>query len=63
MEVLTSRVSLRPADFERSFRFYAEALGLHVYREWKSGSMQGLLSGRRLPRAWRLLGGSEQREG
>ncbi len=30
MEVLSSRVLLRPADFERSFRSYAESLGLHV---------------------------------
>ena len=38
MEVLSSRVLVRPTDFERSFRFYAECLGLHVYREWSSGS-------------------------
>jgi predicted enzyme related to lactoylglutathione lyase len=38
MEVLSSRVLVRPTDFERSFRFYAETLGLHVYRQWTSGS-------------------------
>jgi predicted enzyme related to lactoylglutathione lyase len=38
MEVLSSRVLVRPTDFERSFRFYAESLGLPVYREWSSGS-------------------------
>ncbi|HSK86459.1 MAG TPA: VOC family protein [Rubrobacter sp.] len=38
MEVLSSRVLVRPTDFERSLRFYAESLGLHVYREWSSGS-------------------------
>jgi predicted enzyme related to lactoylglutathione lyase len=43
MEVLSSRVLLRPTDFERSFRFYAEALGLHVYREWGSGSTRGVV--------------------
>jgi predicted enzyme related to lactoylglutathione lyase len=43
MEVLSSRVFLRPTDFERSFRFYAETLGLHVYREWSSGSTRGLV--------------------
>jgi predicted enzyme related to lactoylglutathione lyase len=43
MEVLSSRVLLRPTDFERSFRFYAESLGLHVYREWSSGSTRGLV--------------------
>ena len=41
MEVLASRVLLHPVDFERSFRFYAESLGLHVYREWGSGSSRG----------------------
>ena len=41
MEVLSSRVLLHPVDFERSFRFYAESLGLHVYREWGSGSNRG----------------------
>src|SRR5215207_6256671 len=43
MEVLSSRVLVRPTDFERSFRFYAETLGLHVYREWGSGSSRGVV--------------------
>ncbi len=43
MEVLSSRVLLRPADFEHSFRFYAEILGLHVYREWGSGPTRGVV--------------------
>jgi predicted enzyme related to lactoylglutathione lyase len=43
MEVLSSRVLVRPTDFERSFRFYAESLGLHVYREWSSGSTRGVV--------------------
>ncbi len=43
MEVLSSRVLLRPADFGRSFRFYAETLGLHVYREWGSGPTKGVV--------------------
>jgi predicted enzyme related to lactoylglutathione lyase len=43
MEVLSSRVLVRPTDFERSFRFYAESLGLHVYREWSSGSTKGVV--------------------
>jgi predicted enzyme related to lactoylglutathione lyase len=43
MEVLSSRVLVRPADFERSFRFYAESLGLHVYREWSSGPTRGVV--------------------
>jgi predicted enzyme related to lactoylglutathione lyase len=43
MEVLSSRVLVHPADFERSFRFYAESLALHVYREWSSGSTRGVV--------------------
>ncbi|MEV0998136.1 VOC family protein [Nonomuraea sp. NPDC050202] len=34
MEVLSSRVLLRPRDLTRSRRFYAETLGLAVYREF-----------------------------
>ena len=43
MEVLSSRVLLHPTEFERSFRFYAENLGLHVYRQWSSGSTGGVV--------------------
>jgi catechol 2,3-dioxygenase-like lactoylglutathione lyase family enzyme len=43
MEVLSSRVLVGPPDFERSFRFYTEGLGLHVYREWSSGSTRGVV--------------------
>jgi predicted enzyme related to lactoylglutathione lyase len=43
MEVLSSRILLRPTDFERSFQFYAKTLGLHVYREWGSGSTRGVV--------------------
>jgi catechol 2,3-dioxygenase-like lactoylglutathione lyase family enzyme len=43
MEVLSSRVLLRSADFDRSLRFYAETLGLHVYREWGSGTTRGVV--------------------
>jgi catechol 2,3-dioxygenase-like lactoylglutathione lyase family enzyme len=43
MEVLSSRVLLHPVDFERSFRFYSDILGLHVYREWGSGSTRGVV--------------------
>jgi predicted enzyme related to lactoylglutathione lyase len=43
MEVLSSRVLVRPNDFERSFRFYTESLGLHVSREWSSGSTRGVV--------------------
>jgi predicted enzyme related to lactoylglutathione lyase len=43
MEVLSSRVLVHPTDFERSFRFYTESLGLHVYREWSSESTRGVV--------------------
>ena len=43
MEVLSSRVLVHPTDLERSFRFYAENLGLHVYREWGRGSTRGVV--------------------
>jgi catechol 2,3-dioxygenase-like lactoylglutathione lyase family enzyme len=37
MEVLSSRVILRPRDRPRTVRFYEETLGLPVYREWGEG--------------------------
>ncbi len=43
MEVFSSRVLLRPTDLERSFRFYADTLGLHIYREWGSGPTRGVV--------------------
>jgi predicted enzyme related to lactoylglutathione lyase len=43
MEVLSSRVLLHPNDFERSLRFHSESLGLHIYREWGSGSNRGVV--------------------
>jgi predicted enzyme related to lactoylglutathione lyase len=43
MEVLSSRVMVHPTDFECSFRFYTESLGLHVYREWSSESTRGVV--------------------
>jgi catechol 2,3-dioxygenase-like lactoylglutathione lyase family enzyme len=36
MEVLSSRILLRPADLDRSRRFYRDVLGLAVYREFGS---------------------------
>jgi catechol 2,3-dioxygenase-like lactoylglutathione lyase family enzyme len=39
VEVLSSRVLLRPADYERSVSFYRSVLGLHVYREWATGTV------------------------
>jgi catechol 2,3-dioxygenase-like lactoylglutathione lyase family enzyme len=43
MEELSSRVLLRAANFKRSFWFYAQTLGLHIYREWGSGSTRGVV--------------------
>jgi len=37
MEVLASRVLLRPADFTRSSAFYRHTLGLAVFREFAGG--------------------------
>lgn len=37
MDVLASRLLLHPTDAERSQRFYREALGLAVYREFSGG--------------------------
>ena len=34
MEVLSSRILLAPADFERSRRWYTDVLGLRVFREY-----------------------------
>lgn len=41
MEVLSSRVLLRPTELERSRAFYAEALSLAVYREFGEGPHRG----------------------
>jgi predicted enzyme related to lactoylglutathione lyase len=34
VEILTSRVLLRPSDIGRSLRFYEQTIGLAIYREW-----------------------------
>lgn len=41
MEVLSSRVLLRPVDPERSRAFYRDALGLAIYREFGDGPERG----------------------
>jgi catechol 2,3-dioxygenase-like lactoylglutathione lyase family enzyme len=43
MEVLSSRVLLRPTDPARSRAFYGEVLGLAVYREFGSPEHQGVV--------------------
>lgn len=39
MEVLSSRVLLNPTDPERTRTFYAQTLGLAVYREFPGGTV------------------------
>ncbi|MGW0807541.1 VOC family protein [Nonomuraea sp. NPDC002799] len=43
MDVLSSRVLLRPTDPERSRRFYADTLGLAVYREFGPADQPGVV--------------------
>ncbi|MBV8303774.1 MAG: hypothetical protein JOZ04_06160 [Acidimicrobiia bacterium] len=43
MDVLSSRVILRPASLEGSLHFYGETLGLHVYREYGTGPQGGVV--------------------
>ena len=43
MEVLSSRVLLRPVDLERSISFYATTLALPIYREFGSGDDRGVV--------------------
>ena len=43
MDVLSSRILLRPADLGRSRRFYRDALGLAVYREFGSPADPGVV--------------------
>lgn len=43
VEILTSRILLQPTDLGRSQRFYAETLGLAIYREWGSGPSRGVV--------------------
>ncbi|TMM12266.1 MAG: VOC family protein [Actinobacteria bacterium] len=43
MEVLNSRLLLRPTDLERSLAFYRETLGLAIYREFGEGDHRGVV--------------------
>jgi catechol 2,3-dioxygenase-like lactoylglutathione lyase family enzyme len=43
LEVLSSRVLVRPSDFERSRHFYEDVLGLRIYREYASKTGRGLV--------------------
>jgi len=42
-DILSSRVLLRPADFDRSQRFYRDVLGLAIYREFGSAANPGVV--------------------
>lgn len=39
MEILASRVLLRPVDYQRSLRFYRDDLGLAIAREYQGGTV------------------------
>ena len=43
MEILSSRILLRPVDPDRSRSFYRDVLGLAVYREFGSATDPGLV--------------------
>ena len=43
MEVLSSRILLRPADLDRSHHFYRDVLGLAIYREFGSAADPGVV--------------------
>lgn len=43
VEVLTSRILLRPADLGRSRHFYRDVLGLAIYREFGSPADPGVV--------------------
>jgi catechol 2,3-dioxygenase-like lactoylglutathione lyase family enzyme len=39
MEILSSRMLLRPADYERSLRFYRDEIGLAIARDYGAGTV------------------------
>ena len=39
MEILASRMLFRPADYERSLRFYRDQVGLAIAREYGAGTV------------------------
>jgi len=43
VDVLSSRILLRPADLGRSHRFYRDVLGLAIYREFGSPADPGVV--------------------
>jgi predicted enzyme related to lactoylglutathione lyase len=43
MDVLASRILLRPSDLDRAQRFYRDVLGLAVYREFGDSLHRGIV--------------------
>ncbi len=43
MDILSSRILLRPTDLDRSHRFYRDTLGLAVYREFGPADHPGVV--------------------
>jgi len=43
MEILSSRILIRPADLDRSRRFYRDVLGLAIYREFGPAADPGVV--------------------
>lgn len=43
MDVLSSRILLRPADLDRSLHFYRDVLGLAIYREFGTPADSGVV--------------------
>jgi len=39
MEILASRMLLRPVDYERSLRFYRDEIGLAIFRDYGGGTV------------------------
>ena len=39
MEILASRMLIRPADYERSLRFYRDEIGLAIARDYGAGTV------------------------
>ena len=39
MEILFSRMLLRPADYQRSLSFYRDEIGLAIYRDYGAGTV------------------------
>ena len=43
MDVLSSRILVRPSDLDRSRRFYRDVLGLAIYREFGPPDNSGVV--------------------